>query len=61
MIIPILVALVGFLGLMVHEQNKQHKKQQINQVVEDATLSLREMNESQEVMYIRKMNADRHL
>lgn len=61
MILPILVILIGFLGLTVHDQSENQKKQQINQVVEDASQSLREVDESNEVLYVRKMNADRHL
>ena len=60
-IVPILVVLVGFLGLTVHDQSEKQKKQQINQVVEDASQSLKEVDESHEVLYVRKMNADRHL
>ena len=60
-IIPILVVLVGFLGFVVHDQSEQQRKQQMNQVVDDATRSMKATHDTQDVMYTRKMNADRHL
>lgn len=60
-IIPILVSLVGFLGLTVHDQSENQKKQQMNQVVEDASKSQKAVDEAHDLIYMRKMNADRHL
>ena len=60
--IPVFVVLVGALCFTVYEQSKQQKKQEINQVLDEATQSLDLIEQhhlQDQVRYVQKMNADR--